>query len=189
MLIIKFQAVCNRLARALAMFALAALVSACMNVQFVPAYDEQIDTGLTQLYADTSAFVDRMIAARGTPEGTLARNQDFYTSSIGKVDSLMVRAEAHKVLDNCPSTKLMARVLDSAGLPAEVRGAIGTPPQGECQIVLLRLIRTGFDTMRQIHEIQGADGFPPSAHGQFIDGGVGAQLRAAITVEIAKRAQ
>ena len=36
------------------------LLTACASVRLVPAYDEQIDNGLTELYADTSGFVDRM---------------------------------------------------------------------------------------------------------------------------------
>ena len=166
---------------------LSLLLSACASVTLVPAYDEQIDTGLTNLYAETSAFVDRMIQVAGTPDGTFEQNQEFYTDSLGRMDALIARAEANRVLDNCPSTKLMAKALDRLSLPQEVRGQIGSLPQDDCEVVLFRLIRDGFQDMRDIHRLRGARGLPPEARGQFLSGGVGAQLRAAIAVEVAKR--
>lgn len=164
------------------------LLGACTSVQLVPAYDEQIDTGLTQLYADTSSFVDRMVKAAGTDEGTYERNKEFYADSLGQVDALMARAEANRILGSCPSTKVMALALDRVSLPAEVRGEIGSL-QGDCEVVMFRLIRENFTTMRNIHEHRGIKGLPEEARAQFIDGGVGAQLRAAIAVEVAKRAK
>ena len=165
------------------------VLGACTSVQLVPAYDEQIDTGLTQLYADTSSFVDRMIQTAGTPEGTFEQNQQFYTDSLGKLDALIARAEANRVLGNCPSTKLMAKALDRITLPAEIRGQIGTVPQGDCETVLFRMIRDDFQDMRELHRLRGAKGFPPEAHNQLIEGSVGALMRAAIAVQVAKRAK
>ena len=166
---------------------LPALLAAC-TVTMVPPYDEQIDTGLTTLYADTAVFVDRMVAAAGTPAGGYAANSGFYDNADGRVEALLVRAEAHRVLKDCPASKVVNSALDLANIPAEVRGQIGNLPQDDCQVVLMRLIQSGYKRMRTIHQIQGEAGFPASARGQFIDGGVGAELRAAITVEIAKRA-
>ncbi len=54
-----------------------ALVAACSPVRFVSGYDEQSDRELTSLYADTTAFADRMIALSGTPEGRFDANRDF----------------------------------------------------------------------------------------------------------------
>ena len=167
----------------------ALLLSACASIRLVPAYDEQIDTGLTQLYADTSGFVDRMIQSAGTSAGTFQQNEQFYTDSLGKLDALIARAEANRVLGTCPSTKLMAKALERISLPAEVRGQIGTVPQGDCEVVLFRMIRDDFQDMREVHRLRGARGFPPEARGQFIDGSVGALMRAAIAVQVAKRAK
>jgi len=164
-------------------------LGSCASIQLVPAYDEQIDTGLTQLYADTSSFVDQMIQAAGTPAGTFEQNQRFYTDSLGKLDALIARAEANRVLGNCPSTKLMAKALERISLPAEVRGQIGTVPQGDCEAVLFRMLRDDFQDMRELHRLRGAAGFPPEAHNQFIEGSVGALMRAAIAVQVAKRAK
>lgn len=172
---------------AVVLFAL--LVAGCMSVKFVPDYDEQIDRGLTDLYADTSGFVDRMIQTAGTPEGTFDQNQQFYSDSLAKLDALIARAEAHRVLDNCPSTKLMSKALEKVSLPAEVKGQIGSLPEDDCQVVLFRLIRDNFGDMRELHRLRGDRGFPPEARGQLITGSVGALLRAAIAVEIAKRAE
>lgn len=166
---------------------LALLLAAC-TVTMVPPYDEQIDTGLTTLYGDTAVFVDRMVAAAGTPAGGYAANSGFYDNADGRVEALLVRAEAHRVLKDCPTSKVVNAALGLAQIPADLRGQIGTLPEDDCQVVLMRLIQSGYKRMRTIHQIQGEAGFPASARGQFIEGGVGAQLRAAITVEIAKRA-
>ena len=164
-------------------------LAGCAAVVLVPAYDEQIDSGLTSLYADTSVFVDRTIAAHGTPAGAYDQNVGFYDGADGRVEALIVRAEAHRVLKDCPSTKVATAALAAARLPADVRGQIGVLPADDCQVVLLRLIKGGFADMRRFHQAQGALGIPPSARGPLLDGGVGALLRAGITVEIAKRAR
>lgn len=168
---------------------LSLLLASCAPVKLVPAYDEQIDSGLTSLYGDTTAFVDKMISLAGTPEGDYAHNSDFYDQASSRVEALAARAEAHRVLNDCPTAKVVSRALASARVPAEVRGTIGNLPKDDCQVVLMRLIKTGFDEMREFHKAQGARGIPPSARGPLLDGGVGALLRAGITVEIAKRAQ
>jgi hypothetical protein len=166
---------------------LALILSGCTAITLVPPYDEQIDTGLTELYGETSAFVDRMVALRGTPDGTHAANQDFYAEAGARAEALIVRAEAHRVLDNCPSAKIVDRALSVARIPADVRGEIGTLGGDDCQVILMRMIREAYREMEDIHRVQGAAGMGSDARGQFIDGGVGARLRAAITVEIAKR--
>ena len=169
------------------MLILAVLLAGCAAITLVPPYDEQIDAGLTDLYADTGAFVDRMVTLRTTAEGTYDANQAFYEDANARVDALLVRAEAHRVLNNCPSTKIVDRALSAARIPADLRGEIGTLPRDDCQVVLIRLIRDGYGEMAEIHRAQGRVGFGTDARGQFMDGGVGARLRAAITVEIAKR--
>ena len=170
-----------------ATMALLALAATACTATMVPAYDEQIDNGLTTLYGDTSVFVDNMIARAGTPEGSYADNGGFYDAALGTMASLIARAEAHRAMDHCPSTKFLAKVLARAELPVEVAGQIGALPQDDCQVVLLRLIRDGFADMRELHRLRGERGFPPEARAQLVEAGVGAQLRAAMTVEIAKR--
>ena len=182
-----FDSMARNLRRLVAGLMLSALLTGCTAIKLVPAYDEQIDSGLTSLYADTSSFVDQMTSRAGTPEGTYAQNMTFYNQVDGRVDALIVRAEAHRVLNDCPSTKLMTRALDLARIPADVRGRIGTLPKDDCQVVLMRLIKDGFTDMRRFHQAQGALGIPAVARGPLIDGGVGALLRAGITVELAKR--
>lgn len=167
----------------------AGLMTACAPITLVPAYDEQIDGGLTSLYADTSVFVDRMIAVHGTPAGEYGPNTGFYDAADGRVESLIVRAEAHRVLKDCPTAKVVNAALAAARLPADVRGQVGALGGDDCQVVLLRLVKGGFADMRRFHGAQGRLGIPPSARGPLLDGGVGALLRAGITVEIAKRAR
>jgi len=179
----------DRLGSLLAATALLILAAGCTTVTVVPAYDDQIDAGLTQLYGDTVVFVDRAIALRGTPAGEYAQHVDFYDGADGRLEALIARAEAHRVLRDCPTTRLASRALAAARLPAEIRGQIGTLAADDCQVVLLRLIKGGYGDLRHFHEAQGRLGIPPSARGPLVEGGVGALLRAGITVEIAKRAR
>lgn len=167
----------------------ALLLAACAPVLLVPPYDEQIDAGLTSLYADTSSFVERMIALKGTPAGEYAANTGFYDDADGRVEALIVRAEANRVLNNCPTAKVVNAAFAAARLPADVRGEIGTLPRDDCQVVLMRLIKTNFKQMREFHEGQEKLGIPPAAREILLAGGVGASLRAAIHVEVAKRAK
>lgn len=167
----------------------AATLTGCATVRLVPTYDEQIDSGLTQLYGDTVVFVDGMIVKKGTPQGEYQTNVGFYDQADARLEALIVRAEAHRVLNDCPAGKIVDRALSLARLPVEVRSQIGNLPKDDCQVVLLRLVKGGFGDMRRFHQAQGALGIPASARGPILDGGVGALLRAAITVEIAKRAR
>ena len=164
------------------------VLGGCSSIQLIPAYDEQIDSQLTSLYADTSEFVDRMIAIHGTPDGEYAANRDFYDKSDSRMEALIARAEAHRVLTDCPTARVVSAAIAKARIPADIRGQIGTLPKDDCQVVMMRLIKDGFETMRRFHEAQGHLGIPPSARGPLLDGGVGGLLRAGITVEIAKRA-
>src|SRR5207244_6485909 len=90
---------------------LAFLALAGCSVHLVPDYDEQIDNGLTQLNTDATVFVSKMVNAAGSAAGTYNYkkddaypNKDFYATQEGKLDTLIVRAQAHKALDQCPST-------------------------------------------------------------------------------------
>ena len=125
------------------------LLAGCMTVTMVPPYDEQIDSGLTSLYADTSAFVERAVSTAGTPAGSYAANAGFYDAASGRVDALIVRAEANQALDNCPSGKLIDAALARADLPGDVRATAAGLAKTDCQVSLLRLIKGGFGRMRQ----------------------------------------
>lgn len=173
----------------LALLCVALALAGCATIKLVPAYDEQIDSGLTSLYADTSMFVDKMIAASATPAGTYEQNIAFYDGVDGRLEALIVRAEAHRVLKDCPASKVVNRAFELTNLPADVRGKLGNLPSDDCQVVLLRLTKGAFGDMRTVHKAQGANGIPAWMRGQFMDGGPGALLRAGITVEIAKRAK
>jgi len=74
------------------------VLTGCLSIQLVSDYDPEIDAGLSRMNTETTAFVDRMIAARNTPEGTYAANKDFYIDQIAAVDTLVLRAEAHQRL-------------------------------------------------------------------------------------------
>ncbi len=81
----------------------------------------QIDSGVTEVLADTTTFVARMIGEAGTPAGAFAANQDFYATEHGKIAALEARAEANRVLGLCPSTALVSEALAAA----KAQGAAG----------------------------------------------------------------
>ena len=168
-------------------FVLAAAVAGCMSVRLVSDYDEQIDQGLTQLYADTSTFLDRMISLSGTPAGAYENNQQFYADAGGRLDALIARAQANQVLNNCPTTRVMGRILAAANMPAEMRERIGTMPEGGCEVVVLESLKRAMGNMRTFHQSQGANGIPAVARPIIMDGGLGAAFRAGIMIQVAKR--
>ncbi len=162
--------------------------AACAPVRFVSGYDPQSDQALTSLYASTSAFTDRMVALRGTPEGTWAANRAFYADARGQVDALILRSEAQQATNSCPTVALAAKVLAGVGVPDGTRERIAALPAGDCQTGLYRLIRSNYDEMEIAHRGQGALGLAPFMRDEFMVGGVGAALGAALRVQIAKKA-
>jgi hypothetical protein len=170
-------------------------VLAACSVTLVSAYDEQIDIGLSQLNTDLDIFVTKMIQAAGTPAGTYAQNRDFYITEEAKVDTLILRAQAHQALASCPATTVIKGALaavpasgNSVIKAANVGQVMQTLPQADCAVVLLRLVRGGLDDLEKFHKAQGAKGIPAFVHDPILVGGEGALIRAAITVELAKKA-
>ena len=164
----------------------ALLLTAC-TVKLVSDYDDQIDSGLTQLNTDVTAFVNKMIQAANTPAGTWANNKDFYTTQEAKVDTLIVRAEAHKALNSCPSTGVVAAAVKAAAPTSEATKYIDKIPQDDCSVVLLKLVKQGVVDLETFHKAQGSAGIPAAAHDPLLVGGVGSLIHSAITVEIAKK--
>ena len=96
-------------------------------VQFVSNYDDQIDSGLTQLNTDITAFVNKMISNAGKPAGTYTSNLDFYSAESAKVDTLIVRAEAHRVLKSCPTSDVITAALKASTPPTPVASTVPIP--------------------------------------------------------------
>src|SRR5947208_5324550 len=89
------------------------LVAGC-SIQLVSDYDEQIDTGLTQLNTDVAVFVTKMINVAGTPSGAYNYkkddaypNKDYYANQYGKPDNTIVAAPAHKAPDTSTYTEVV----------------------------------------------------------------------------------
>ena len=167
--------------------ALAVLAPACAGVRLVSAYDERSEQELSDLYTQTTAFVDRMISLKGTAEGNFTNNRQFYNDSIARVELVIARSQGFSVMSNCPSTTFVAQLVER-NLPPDLRQRLGDVPEGDCQTAVLRLLRDAYGDMRTFHEQQGDRGIPPSARGPLLEGGVGSLLRTAITIQVAKRA-
>jgi hypothetical protein len=179
--------------RLLAPLAFLALAGAC-SIHLVSDYDEQIDNGLTQLNTDVAVFVTKMIDVAGTPAGAYSYkkddaypNKEFYAIQEGKLDTLIVRAQAHKALDQCPSTAVIERAVTAAVPRSELARYSAQIPKDDCSVVLLQLVKDGIGDLRKLHEAQGSAGIPSVARDPILVGGVGALIRAAITVEVAKK--
>jgi hypothetical protein len=174
------------------------LLNACA-VHLVSDYDEQIDTGLSQLNTDVTAFVDKMIESAGQPAGTYAANKDFYIAENAKIDTLIVRAEAHKALNSCPSSTVMAAAV-KARLPV-TPPPVGTPSpvlvlpdassvlaqvkNDDCSVVLMSLIKTSFGQLEAFHKAQDPLGIPSAARDPLLVGGFGSLIHTAIVVQVA----
>jgi hypothetical protein len=173
----------------------AALINLCAcAVHLVSDYDDQIDSGLTQLNTDVTAFVNKMISSAGTPAGTYASNIDFYSSESAKIDTLVVRAEAHRALKSCPTSDVITAAVKASTPPTPVTSTIPVPDvaaalanvkKDDCSVVLLDLIKTGFGQLAAFHKAQAEKGIPIDAHDPILVGGLGSLIHGAITVEIA----
>lgn len=194
-----------RAARLLGLLFVPLVLAGCLSVQLVSDYDAEIDAGLTEMNTETTAFVDRMIAARGTPEGAYAANTEFYIEQIAAIETLMVRAQAHRTLGRCPAPEIVGKALEGSQARIEAqlqthtvdpqlrlaleqaRSQLASLAGDDCEVGLLSLIRSNLQAMRDFHEAQGALGIPPSARGPLLEGGLGSTIRSAMTVEIAKK--
>jgi hypothetical protein len=163
------------------------VTAASCTVHIVSDYDDQIDSGLSQLNTDTTAFVTKMTAAAGTPAGTYDQNKQFYIIEEAKIDTLVARSEAHKALNSCPSTQLVSSALSAAVPSSDVAKYADKIPKDDCSVVLLQLVKQGFVDLETFHKEQASAGIPASAKDPILVGGVGALIRAAMTVEIAKK--
>jgi hypothetical protein len=196
-IMIRFSQSGWRRMRAVAVCAgLAVWLSSCAVTLTAP-YDAQIDSMLSDLNTDTTAFVTRMTSLAGTPAGSYDQNKDFYITEEAKIDTLIVRAQVHKALNTCPSTGAVQaavqfvspQVQANAGSPlASIGSYIQQLPADDCEVVLFTLLKRGYGDLETFHQAQGPKGIPPSARDPILVGGVGALIRAGMAVEAAKKA-
>lgn len=170
-------------------------IAACTQ-RYVADYDPQVDQGLTALYTDVGAFVDRMVEAAGTTDGEYASNRAFYAEERAVIASLQVRIEAHKALSNCPSTDLLRGAIQRVVPATPSSGLLPTQssadilaqfPKDDCGVVLFTLMQGALGDLERFHRAQGPRGIPASARDPILVGGLGALIRAAMQVEIAKK--
>jgi hypothetical protein len=67
---------------------------ACGPVRLVSPYDEAIDRGASETHTRVVAFVERMTALAGKPEGVYPANITFYSDLKATVATLKLRAQA-----------------------------------------------------------------------------------------------
>jgi hypothetical protein len=160
---------------------------ACTSVQLVSPYDEQIDTSLTELNTDLTAFILKMNSVAGTPQGMYEANRQFYFDEQAKVQTIILRVEAHKVLGSCPSTDIIKYALAHSQIGGDAAQYQAQIPQDDCEVVLISLIQKNLALMEKFHHDQGPKGIPTAAEGPILVGGLGALIESAIIVELAKK--
>jgi hypothetical protein len=74
--------------------ALLVALAACGSVRLVSTYDEAIDKGTSEIYTRAVAFVDKVTALAGKPEGTYVANAAFYSDLKASVATLKLRSQA-----------------------------------------------------------------------------------------------
>src|SRR5206468_12613554 len=118
------------------------------------------------------AFVGRMIAVHGKPEGAYEPNREFYATQEGKLDTLIARASGQQAIGGCPSIAVVEKAV-SLGAPqsAEVAAAVRQLPSGACDVALLKLTRDAYGDFEAFHKAQGERGIPESARPIILDGG------------------
>jgi hypothetical protein len=163
------------------------LCLAACSVQFVSNYDAQIDTGLSQINTDVTAFVAKMNAQAGTPSGTYAENRDFYFTEEARMDTLILRAQAAKALNTCPAKAVAQAVAKAAANTPGAPVDAGTIQDDDCSVILLQQLKAALVDLQNFHQANGAGGIPAAADPRIFQGGFGSLMRAAITVEMAKK--
>ena len=63
-------------------------------MRLVSTYDEAIDKGTSEIYTHAVAFVDKVTALAGKPEGTYVANAAFYSDLKASVATLKLRSQA-----------------------------------------------------------------------------------------------
>ena len=64
----------------------------CGPIRLVSAYDQVVDEGVTKFHTDIVAFVGKMSALAGKPEGTYEANQGAYAEFAAQLSSLKMHA-------------------------------------------------------------------------------------------------
>jgi hypothetical protein len=70
-----------------------AVLASCL-VRLAPDYDPVLDRSAADVAVRVDAFLTRMEAVAGTPEGTYAKNREFYGEVKATLRTLRLRAEA-----------------------------------------------------------------------------------------------
>lgn len=155
------------------LFALALL--GC-TVTIVEEYDPVLDQGLTTYQADVAAFMARMSAKAGKPEGRFrdADVQAFYARTSAQLQSFVDRAEALDEDGKClPANYVGLGVKKVVGESADFLRAYGPEldevediadviedfgeegeelSSGNCTVIVLKVVKANHELVRRIHE-------------------------------------
>lgn len=165
-----------------------AIILGGCTVKLVSDYDEQIDSGATTILSDTTSFIKKMNNTAGSPAGDYDHNKDFYADEHGKVVALEARANAIKVLGNCPATSVAARVAKEFGARDQVIAYLEQAPADDCLVIELKQLDAAITDLENFHMAQGSRGIPPAAANPILEGGIGSIARTIIFIETKEKA-
>ncbi len=152
------------------------LVATGCTVRFVEDYDPVLDRGLSSYQAEMAAFVARMAALSGQPEGRFD-NTDvrvFYAQTRARLQSFVDRAEALDEEGRCLPANMVGLgirevVEGSAGLLREAELPFGEAAEiddilddlggdaegvaaGNCTVVAVKVVQANHLLLMEIHE-------------------------------------
>ena len=153
-----------------AIAALAFLLAAC-GTERAPAYDDYIDSGLTQLSQTIETYYAAM-PATGYARDTYPAQEPFYAETIGKIEALKSRAAARPVPDSAV-TRWLGMEQNAAGAP----GIGGNIPS----VTNLSVVS---DALAELRDRQRERGLSPAFVGRSVEQ-MRIALRKAITYELA----
>jgi hypothetical protein len=132
---------------------------ACGPVRLVSPYDEAIDRGASEIHTRLVAFVERMTAVAGKPEGTYAANTAFYADLKASVATLKLRAKAQgkneltvalvgELATNVENLRRLHESSKDAGLPS----ILASPALSAIEINCAAIVRFEVAKRRGIQE-------------------------------------
>ena len=164
--------------------ALALMLGACANVQFVDRYDVAIEDGVNKYHKDVIKFLKDNVAY-SSPQA-----KQFYSTAAADLANVIVRAQVVAVRSSCDDGKFAETIAaavrngaTAAGLPDP--GAADVSLQdGSCTVVALKVLQANHVRLEAMHKRTNTLGaFRTALWAELMDSSV----RIALTTEAANK--
>jgi hypothetical protein len=164
--------------------ALALMLGACANVQFVDRYDVAIEDGVNKYHKDVIKFL-KDNAAYTSPQA-----KQFYSTAAADLANVIVRAQVVAVRSSCDDGKFAESIAAAArngavaaGLPDPGTADVSLQ-DGSCTVVALKVLQANHVRLEAMHKRTNVLGpFRSGLWAELMDSGV----RIALTTEAANK--